>query len=451
MKKSAWLLAGGKRWPGYVLYLKLVILLFWVWALCPLPVAATEEPASVELALPDERTPWVGQRMNFAVLVIVEGRFAGSTLFDLPSVPGAIIMKPEERPVLSTRTAGDKEYSVQRHEFSLFCQHGGEIAIPEIQVRCGAIKSFGLDPSEYSLHVPAFTIAPRIPKGAQPGQVIVSTTRLEVTETWNPRPEEVKVGDALKRTVSLQAAEVPGMLLPALPKPRLEGVAVYPVEPVVSDRTERGEFTGTRVDTQTYLCESSGTVEFPPVTYRWWNPEKSVWEERILPVVTLRVAANPKYASQESDAGVVAGSAADRLLGRVPLWWLGVLVVVLAVCVWLLLRRRQNVEARIFREVLQACQKNDAVGAYNAVTRWQSVEVPVAALPPQEVISELVSVQQVIVGLTPAWDGRKLKNALKSWRRAVLRREVTATRASSLPELNPHCSVIADTRTETES
>ena len=105
------------------------------------------------------------------LLRIVEGRFAGSTLFDLPSVPGAIIMKPEERPVLSTRTAGDKEYSVQRHEFSLFCQHGGEIAIPEIQVRCGAIKSFGLDPSEYSLHVPAFTIAPRIPKGAQPGQV----------------------------------------------------------------------------------------------------------------------------------------------------------------------------------------------------------------------------------------------------------------------------------------
>jgi len=448
MKKSAWLLAGMKRWPGYVLRIKLAILLFWLWALCPLPVAVAEEPASVELALPDERTPWVGQGMNFAVLVIVEGRFSGSTLFDLPSVPGAIIMKPEERPVLSTRTAGDKEYSVQRHEFSLFCQRGGEIAMPEIRVRCGAIKAFGEDPSEYTLRVPAFKIAPRIPAGAQPGQVIVSTKHLEVKETWTPRPGEAKVGDALKRTVSLQAVGVPGMLLPALQKPQLKGVAVYPAEPVVADRTERGEFTGIRVDTQTYLCESSGMVEIPQVTYRWWNPEKSTWEEQILPSVTLRVEANPKYASQETDAEQMAESAAERF----SLWWLGafIIVVVIAVSVWLL-RRRQSVESRIFDDVLQACRNNNAVGAYNAITRWQSVAVPVEALPPQEVTSELVSMQQVIVGVAPAWDGRKLKNALKSWRRAVLRRDSTATRASSLPELNPHCRAISAIHAETDA
>jgi len=433
MKKSEWSAGGMNRWLGYVLLLKLSILPFCDVFLLPSSVVAGEQPAFAELIIPKDSAPWVGQRTVFAVEVAVEGRFKGSTLFDLPQVAGAILMKPEERPVLFTRTVDGKEYSVQRHEFSLFCQEGGEIAVPEIRVRCGSIKSFGESPSRHTLSVPAFKVTPRVPEGAKPGQVVVSTTRLEVNETWNPHPMDAKVGDAFRRTISLRAEEVPGMLLPRIPKPQLDGLAVYASEPGVADRTERGEFTGTRVDTLTYLCEHPGMVEIPPVHYRWWNPAKSIWEERSLPAVTLSVAPNPKYAPEESDGGADVGPATQDF----SLSWAIVLAVVVFVCAWMLRRRKTSAEAQSFREVLRACRDNDAAGAYNAVTRWRSLSVSLAAATPTEVSSELASAQRVIVGLEPSWNGRGLEKSLKSWRRAARRDEIIVSQVVRLPELNP--------------
>ena len=433
MKESKWLAGRVKRWLGCVLLLNLSILPFCDVLLLPSSVVAAEQAAFVELEKPKDGTPWVGQRTDFAVEVAVEGRFDGSTVFDLPQVAGAILMKPEERPVLSTRSVDDKEYAVQRHEFSLFCQQGGEIGVPEIYVRCGSIKSSGESPSRHTLKVPAFNLTPRMPEGAKPGQVVVSTTRLEVSETWDPRPDDAKVGDAFRRTVRLQATDVPGMLLPRIPKPQMEGMAIYASEPDVADRTERGEFTGTRADTLTYLCERPGTVEIPPVLYRWWNPEKSVWEEQSLPAVTLRIAPNPNYAPKESDGGARVGSATEGF----SLWWVLVLSIAALVCTWVLRRSKPNAEAQSFQEVLRACRDNDAAGAYNAVTQWRSLGVSLAAAPPAEVTSELASAQRVMVGLEPSWNGRRLEKSLKSWRHAARRGEIIVSQNVKLPELNP--------------
>ena len=79
-------------------------LLFFGDVFCFTATATAAEPAFVELVPPTKSNPWVGQRTVFSVDVIVEGRFSGSTPFDLPQVPGVILMKPEELSVLSTRT-----------------------------------------------------------------------------------------------------------------------------------------------------------------------------------------------------------------------------------------------------------------------------------------------------------------------------------------------------------
>jgi hypothetical protein len=335
--------------------------------------------------------------------------------------------------VLSTKTVDDREFSVQRHEFSLFCQQGGEIRVPGIQVRCGSIKSFGEPPSQHALRVPGFKVTPRLPEGARPGQVVVSTTRLEVNETWNPRPGQAKVGDAFRRTVTLRAADVPGMLLPRIPKPKVQGLAVYPSTPLVDDRTERGDFTGARVETLTYLCEHAGTVEIPPVLYRWWNPVKASWEERRLPAATWTISPNPAYALKESDAL----SPAVRTRQGAFVWWVFALAAAGLGC-WILMRRRKpDSEAEAFQEVLRACRNNDAADAYNAVTRWRSFAVVFASPPPTEVTEELVSAQRMMVGLESFWNGHKLVKGLKSWRREARQRKSLFPASGKLPDLNP--------------
>lgn len=55
--------------------------------------------------------------------------------------------------------------------------------------------------------------------------------------------------------------------------PPQTGLGVYPKPPVVEDAMQRGEFTGQRVETVTYICEQPGTYTLPaltiPALLRW--------------------------------------------------------------------------------------------------------------------------------------------------------------------------------------
>jgi hypothetical protein len=342
-------------------------------------------------------------------------------------------MKPEQRPVLSTRTIKDRQYVVQRHEFALFCQQSGEIRVPEIQVRCSSIKSVGDPPAPHVLRVPAFKVAPRLPAEARAGQVLVTTTRLEVRETWNPPPGDAKVGDAFRHTVTLRAVDVPGMLLPQIPKLQPEGLSVYSSGPGIDDRTERGQFTGQRIESISYICESAGKIEIPGVRIRWWNPTKPAWEEKTLPAVTLTISPNPAYVSKESDDLTPAGQTSQAA----HLW--SILVIGLIALGFFLVsrRRKSDKEAQAFREVIQACRDNDAGSVYNAVTRWRSLDVGFTGAPPMDVTEELVSAQRVILGLEPLWEGRDLEKSMQSWRRQVRHGKSLLQAGGNLPDLNP--------------
>jgi hypothetical protein len=383
----------------------------------------------VDLISPKDSTPWVGQRVAFAVDVVVKGRFSGSTVFDLPQVSGAILMKPEDRPVLSTRNIDGIEYTVQRHEFALFCQKEGEISIPGFTVRCGSTKGYGKPVQGHSLNVPSLSVTARLPSDAKQGQVLVTTTNLDVRETWTPSPGEAKIGDAFTRTITMRAADVPGMLLPRIPKPKLPGVAVYAAAPLVTDRTERGEFTGIRTETVTYICESAGLVEIPAVLVRWWNPSGSAWEEKILPKVELKIA-ETSFQTEIEAGGQVGG-----FLRYWPLWL--ALAAVAGLLGWVMIRRWQPDEETLkFKACLEACRKGNAIKAYNAVTLWRAAAGLSLQTPPQAVITELRSLQRVIIGLENAWQETQLAKSLKLWRRAERRK--TGRIQGQLPDLNPH-------------
>jgi hypothetical protein len=293
--------------------------------------------AFVELDVPEERSWWVGQRVSFAVEVGVEGRFSGSTVFDLPRLDGVVLMKPEERAILSSVQRDGREYSVQRHEFSVFSQRSGPVVIPEFRVRCGGIREFGQEAEEFALMAPSFELEFVLPEGVRPGRAVVSTSRLELEENWTPRPgtEPVKAGAAFERSVTIRAEDVPGMLLPRVLPEEVPGVSVYTDSARVEDRLQRGEFTGEREERVTYVCSQAGRVQIPAVRIRWWDPETEEWKERELPGVQLEVAgvADSVVApvmESKADAGMESGGWLRGLLwgflallvaGGVGMWW----------------------------------------------------------------------------------------------------------------------------------
>jgi len=109
------------------------------------------------------------------------------------------------------------------------------------------------------------------------------------------------------------APGVPGLAFPPLRLDGVPGLGAYAAPPIVRDDTERGEFTGRRIDEATYVCERRGTMTLPAVELPWWNVTSQRLETLTLPGATIEVA------------GYVEMSSTRRL------WW----IAALALLAWL--------------------------------------------------------------------------------------------------------------------
>ncbi len=237
---------------------------------------AQAQNAKARTSLETKGDLWVGQRLTLAIELLVPGYFSGSPGFDLPDVPGLLLVPPSGSPVVSTEEADGTSYAVQRHELSVFVQRAGNYTIPSIAVRL-AFKRNPLDPDAVaqSVQTQSVQFTARTPPGAEKLGSVISATELTASEAWKPLPGKAKVGDAFTRTVTLSATDVPGMAFPAFPASPIDGIGVYAKTPEVHDQSERGELRGERSQTITYACERPGQFIIPARSAYLVEPRQS--------------------------------------------------------------------------------------------------------------------------------------------------------------------------------
>ena len=235
--------------------------------------------------------------------------FASAPIFEFPKVPGAILMQTEPRPILGTEEIDGESYTVQRHELSLFVMRPGVTQIPPFTVRFESPPRFSEKPIEYRLTTPALQVEARMPPGTENLPGLIATRELQVDQTWHPQPQTAHVGDAFTRTVTLTATDVPGMVFPPLPLAEVEGLTVYAKPPVVQDQVERGDLTGKRIETVTYVCARPGHFTLPALIIPWWDLTNQQLMRVSLPAVTLEVEPG---SVQSPDATAAAAAAPGR-------------------------------------------------------------------------------------------------------------------------------------------
>lgn len=429
-------------------------------------VARGTDQAKVRAALETDLPVWVGQQVAFHVDLLSPTFFSGTPAFDVPNVPGAVLMKVDERPTLSTEQIDGVTYSIQRHAFVLFPQRAGTLVVPAFQTRFAVAPAYGKPPVAQSLMLDPLRVEVRMPPGAENLSMLISTTDLMVDDQWSPalsdaRTTNLKVGDALTRTLKRRVAGVPGMVLPPVAFESYDGLGVYPKPPVVEDATQRGDFTGQRIDTVTYICETVGTYRLPALSIPWFDVDDEQLKRVELPAVTLEVVANPKLA---------VGSPMPRAPQPQPtanLWWIGGLVVVICITVWLFRHfyrpfamrlsawrsHRAEREAAYFARLKTACQSREPTMVYDALTRWIDRLYDGEGVPTIEQFvhdaedaelrdqKEQLERQLFAAPATPhaAWSGQVFYQRLAAVRQQMHRRTTRCNRQAqyALPPLNP--------------
>jgi len=418
-----------KRWMGQKRFALFVLMMAF-----PAQLAAEVQRVTV---LPPEDKVWVGQKAVVQVQLRGQGPFVGAASFSLPEIPRTVMLKVGNPVVSSEKVEGDTWF-VQTHEFAIFSQQDGGVKIPAFEVRFTDRDGYTGPEQDHVEQVPQIQLNVERPDGSDPATFLVTTDTLSVEEAWEPSPGKTEQGAVFHRTITQRAEQISGMALAPPPIAKLDGVRVHVDEPVIEDDTERGEFTGSRVDRMTYVIERAGELTLPAVKYVWWKPDSRQFDSVTLPAANFDVAKLP--------------TPVDSVVKAEPLSWplgLASAVALIGILFWqrhrvagwltLAFEKLNPPERRAARRLIHACRRNDAHAAEQAWAEWQTVREPNAAFDVRlsEAVTEL---QSYLFGPKSqqanqtAWNGLALADAFTNAR--AKNREKHPDR-SDLPPLNP--------------
>ena len=318
---------------------------------------------------------WVGQKVLLHVDALAKNGWAQLKKVGDAEVDGAYLLRLETQGTRLSETIEGDRYTGQRYKFMLFAQRDGTLTVPPVPVDV-EIKTWGAGGGTRTerMWLPLVEFVTRTPPGAEGLSGLISTTDLTANQNWAPETESPMVGDAIKRTISLRAKDVSGMAFTPMLYSKIENLGIYPGEPTVEDTFARGDLTGTRVETVTYVFEHAGDFQIPDITLPWWDVDASELKHVVLPGLSLQVTGSPvteSEALQQTEhqpntgllwsallAILVAAVAVIRFWDRLTSRWTA----------WRLARSEK--EAMYFRRVRRSARSGDHNAVLRDTMRW---------------------------------------------------------------------------------
>ncbi|KYH01812.1 BatD family protein [Bradyrhizobium sp. DOA1] len=215
-------------------------------------------------------------------------------------------------------------YAGVRFEYALYPQAPGTYAISGRSVR---IRYAAEPPAtrQVEIGLPEIAFEAFLPKGASELHPFVSASKLTVDQSIKRSSDQLKVGDAITRTITITAEGTPAMLLPPQTFASLDGLKAYPAQPVLEDgSTGRPPVrTATRMDSATYMIERPGRYSLPAVEIDWWNMNEGKIDRAQVDAVDFTIpgeSSGGSYVENRWDLRSLLEAAADH-------WVLGLVVV----------------------------------------------------------------------------------------------------------------------------
>lgn len=251
---------------------------------------------------------------------------------------------------------------------------------------------------------------------------------LSLSESWNPEPDHLQVGDSLTRSLTLKAEGLASSQLPALPATEANGLRRYPDQPVLNNQSGERGLIGSREEREALVPSRSGSIELPTVDVIWWNTFEDHLEHTSLPARTLQVANNPSLQVDTPTGNLQPGTADNDVL-----WWWKLSTLILA-CTTLLgfgLWWRARWQPAVHRaaqtgpsprtlmdDIKRACQANDPQATRQALDAWARQQPETLA----DMAARFVPLSDALDGLNGAlysetgqhWQGEDLWRAIRT-------------------------------------
>ena len=367
--------------------LKVLLLL-----LC-LPVSVVAIQGEVELNITQDSNLWIGQKIVANLTVKTDAYSISDLRVDTLGNDELIIIKPESAAYKESETIGDTQWQKTVFEYVIYPMRAGDISIKPFKVTFSASMGYGQPKKNFQLTTQAIQLEVAKPKGAKDTVFVLTSSEFSLQVSYKPDVNELKVGDAFERIVSIRAVDVPDLLLQPVPVYQDSATneeayfKVYRNEPILSEQDNEGQKIATRIEQDTFVASHEGVVTLPEIEMVWWHPQLQELASIVIPAKTMTILSNPLLnAEQDSEQENQSELLAEGLTKKRYYRLLG-FVLALVVAIWwlfpklkMLLKHRkqqyQASEAACFKELEQSCSTGVVQSIYADFYRWAAVAMP---------------------------------------------------------------------------
>ena len=240
-----------------------------------------------------------GQPIVLRVTVLTPTWFPDPPEFPSFEVPNVMVRLPSRGAGPTSQRIGGETWSGVTRAYRLYPMIAGRFRIRSRSVVVTYADPETRDPLTAELPTEEITFSGIIPPEAADLDPFIAADSLTLEQSIEGETQDLDPGAAVIRTISARIEGTPPILLPPL-IPALErgGLAAYPDEPVVTETEQRGVLAGERIERVTYLAESGGRFQVPPVSVRWFNLSDGTIDEAEVPGLDIAVAAPPPDGAQ---------------------------------------------------------------------------------------------------------------------------------------------------------
>lgn len=243
-------------------------------------------------------------------------------VFDQPILDGNLSEPAPENALVEqlvknnryTRQRNGKSVTVIERRYAIFPEKSGELIIPPLRFTGSLVSNaagrrqssridpnlqrfFGGDPfaGVFNRGRPvtvqgralSLQILPR--PASYSGSNWLPSVELKLKDSWLEQPPEFKVGEPVSRTITIRAKGLLATLLPTLELDALDGVNVYPEQPVTETRTDGTWVYGISKQGVSYMPTKAGALLIPELRLNWWDTEAGVERTAVLPKWSVEV------------------------------------------------------------------------------------------------------------------------------------------------------------------
>ncbi|MDH5925814.1 BatD family protein [Vibrio lentus] len=240
-----------------------------------------EKPKSGDKITPAKVS--VNEQVILNIEVATPRWLTGGTRIGSIEIPNVIVKQRNQLATNYTERVGGTTWSRQRWEVTLYPMTSGEFVIPTVPVRIQVSAPDGSNVGG-TLYTQPIKFEASLPSGLLSDESPwFSATDVDVEQQWQRSSEDLKVGDAVTRTVTIKAKDSLSVLLPnVLTNESTQQYQAYPQPNRLDDTQERGDYRSSRIEETVYVIQQGGEFTLPEFTFQWWDSKNQRLESVVI-------------------------------------------------------------------------------------------------------------------------------------------------------------------------